>query len=57
MPTSVALLKRALDLLDAEPDHLKRAEVLVELGDPYILNGQPRSARPALRGGVAGTVR
>lgn len=47
MPPSVATLKRALSLLDSQPapDHLKRAEVLVELGDLHMLGRQPRSAR------------
>ncbi len=47
VPTSAAMLKRALDLLAAQPqpDHRKRAEVLVALGDLYTLSRQPRSAR------------
>jgi tetratricopeptide (TPR) repeat protein len=44
---SASMMKRALDLLDAQPerDHLKRAEVLVALGDLYVVTSQPRSAR------------
>ena len=47
VPASASTIKRALDLLDSqpEPDHLKRAEVLVALGDLYTVAGQPRSAR------------
>jgi tetratricopeptide (TPR) repeat protein len=47
VPASASMIKRALDLLDSqvEPDHIKRAEVLVALGDLYTLARQPRSAR------------
>lgn len=47
VPASAALLKQALDLLDAQPtiDHRKRAEILVDLGDLYTLSRQSRSAR------------
>ncbi len=47
IPASASVLKRALDLLDSQPekDLLKRAEVLVALGDLYTLARQPRSAR------------
>lgn len=48
-PTSVSTLKRALEQLDAlpEPDHARRAEVLVTLGDLYVTFGRPRSAHQA----------
>ena len=47
VPASASMIKRALDLLDSqpEPDHMKRAEVLVALGDLYTLARQARSAR------------
>lgn len=47
VPASAAMLQRALALLDQQPqpDALKRAEVLVSLGDLYTLSRQPRSAR------------
>ncbi len=46
-PASVSTLKRALDLLDAQPeaDRARRAEVLVTLGDLYIAFRRPKSAR------------
>lgn len=46
MPASASTLKRALEVLDGQPerDHRKRAEVLVALGDLYTLNRQPRAA-------------
>ncbi|MCC7257236.1 MAG: TonB family protein [Gammaproteobacteria bacterium] len=46
VPASASTLKRALDILDQQPerDHRKRAEVLIALGDLYILNNQPRAA-------------
>jgi tetratricopeptide (TPR) repeat protein len=47
VPASAAVLQQALAVLDEQPqpDPLKRAEVLVSLGDLYTLSGQPRSAR------------
>jgi TonB family protein len=47
VPASSSMMKRALDLLDAQPerDHRKRAEVLVALGDLYVVSRQSRSAR------------
>lgn len=46
VPASVSTLRRALDVLDAqpEPDHLKRAEVLVALGDLHIVFRRPGAA-------------
>ncbi len=46
-PDCASTLKRALTVLDAqpEPDHAKRAEVLLALGDLYLRWRQPRSAR------------
>jgi tetratricopeptide (TPR) repeat protein len=47
MPAAASALKRALDLLAARPgeNQLKRAEVLVALGDHYNVTRQFRSAR------------
>lgn len=47
VPASAAMLQQALAVLDEQPqpDPLKRAEVLVSLGDLYTLSRQPRSAR------------
>jgi tetratricopeptide (TPR) repeat protein len=47
VPASVSTLKRALDLVDSQPvkDPLKRAEVLVALGDLYTVARQHRAAR------------
>lgn len=47
LPSAVIVLKRALSLVDAqpEPDPAKRAEVLVALGDLHILARQPRTAQ------------
>jgi TonB family protein len=47
MPAAAAVLRRALALVDDQPAPApaKRAEVLVALGDLYIVMDQPRSAR------------
>lgn len=47
LPMAATVLKRALDLVDAQPvmDHARRAEVLVALGDLQIVARQPRAAR------------
>ena len=47
MPVAATVLKRALDLVDAQPmvDHARRAEVLVALGDLQTAVRQPRAAR------------
>ncbi|MBW7929993.1 MAG: TonB family protein [Gammaproteobacteria bacterium] len=47
LPIAATVLKRALDLVDAQPvmDHARRAEVLVALGDLQIVARQPRAAR------------
>jgi tetratricopeptide (TPR) repeat protein len=47
LPSAVRSLKDALEILDAQPtpDHLKRAEVLVSLGDLYLAVNRANSAR------------
>ncbi|QOJ32509.1 MAG: TonB family protein [Gammaproteobacteria bacterium] len=47
IPASAAVLKRGLDLIDSQEvvDHRKRAQLLVALGDLYIVARQPRAAR------------
>jgi tetratricopeptide (TPR) repeat protein len=47
LPSAVRSLKDALEILDAQPtrDHLKRAEVLVSLGDLYLAVNRVNSAR------------
>lgn len=47
LPGSAATMKRALTILDAqpEPDHLKRADVLVALGDMHVVFRLPTTAR------------
>lgn len=48
LPSAVATLKRALDVLDLQPQPqpLKRAEVLVALADLHIAFRRPRTAHP-----------
>lgn len=47
LPSAVRSLKDALEILDAQPDrdHLKRAEVLVALGDLYLAYNKSNSAK------------
>lgn len=47
LPLATGALQDAIDILDAQPspDHRKRAEALVALGDLHLASGKPKSAR------------